>query len=208
MHGFSRRMSGVAPPVPCLTRSLSSRAMRTGRLASIALGLTCLALGPALAGCGGDDGDDPVAEDNQDLFTSDGFESALDAVAEEAGDAADLQQIQVTQAGADFKLREAEGVRGLIYTGGELRGVEVEVVGEFAGESFPLSEVDPEALTRIIAGVQAQTGNQGTAVTALTLDRGGLDGELRWTVRTTTPGPDSSLNEVFFADAEGTVEPD
>jgi hypothetical protein len=181
--------------------------MSLGRLASIAVGLACLGLVLGPAGCGGDDGDDSAAEGNQELLTTDGFEGALDAVAEEAGDAAEVQQIQVTQAGADFQLRAGEGIRGLIYTGGELRDVEVEVVGEFAGESFPLSDVDPEALTRIIAGVQAETGNQGTVLTALTLDRGGLDGELRWTVKTTTPGTTASLNEVFFADAEGTVEP-
>jgi hypothetical protein len=178
--------------------------MDATRLGALAAGLCCL----ALVACGGDDdGDAPGTEENQALFSTDGFGRALDAVAEEAGEDAAVQQIQVTQAGADFKLRDGESVRGLIYTGGELQEVAVEVVGEFGGESFALSDVDPGAIDRIIAGVHDQTGAATTVVNALALARGGIDGELRWTVNASTPGSDASVNEVFFADAEGAVEP-
>jgi hypothetical protein len=174
------------------------------RLAAIALGVCCL----ALAACGGGDDDDgPSTEGNEELFSTDGFSRALDAVAEDAGEDVQVQQVQITQAGADFKLSEPEGVRGLIYTGGELQEVQVEVVGTLGGESFALSEVDPEAIDRMIEGVHEQTGEINTVVTALALDRGGIDGELKWTIKTTTPGSASSTNEVFRAAADGTVEP-
>jgi hypothetical protein len=169
----------------------------------LALTLACLAAAAiGVAGCGGEDDDGPSTQGNEELLTSDGFGEALDAVAEEAGDDAEVISIQVTQAGADFKLQGGEGVTGLIYTGGELQEVQVDVIGpiDSGGSTFPLSEVDPDAIDRIIDGVREEAGDDA-AVTALALEQGGI-GELRWTINTRA----GAVNRVFRAAPDGTLE--
>lgn len=170
-----------------------------------------LALGAVLgtASCGGDGDGGPSTEGNEDLFTSGGFQEAVDAVGESAGDDVNVLQIQITQAGADFKLSEDQGVSGLIYTGGELREVEVDVVGPIGpgAEGFPLGEVDPEAIDKIVDGVRSQTGDGDPVVSAITFERANVGGELRWTINTRASDATSSANLVFHAAPDGTLAP-
>jgi hypothetical protein len=155
------------------------------------------------AACG-DDGSDGGAstEGNEELFTSAGFEQALDAVKEESGDDAPILQIQVTQAGADFKIREGERATGFIYTGGELHDEEVDVIGPgtLEGQDFPLTEVDAAAIDRIVFGVEEQAGVPDTRVAVMTLEKSAVDGELKWVVNAEGGG---RAGLVYNADPDG-----
>jgi hypothetical protein len=144
-----------------------------------------LAGATVLAACGDDGGGGGASiEGNEELFTSAGFERALDAVKEESGDEAPVLQIQVTQGGADFKIRDGEQATGFIYTGGELHDEEVDVIGPgtLEGQDFSLTEVDAAAIDRIVSGVKEESGVPDIKVTVLTLEKGTVDGELKWVV--------------------------
>jgi hypothetical protein len=140
---------------------------------------------PVFAACGDDGGAGGAStEGNEELFTSAGFEKALDAVKEESGDEAPILQIQITQGGADFKIRDGERATGFIYTGGELHDEEVDVIGPgtLEGQDFPLTEVDTAAIDRIVSGVKEQGGVPDIKVTVMTLEKSAVDGELKWVV--------------------------
>jgi hypothetical protein len=128
-----------------------------------------------IAACGG--GEDPSGEE---LFSGDGFGRAHDAVREEAGADAPLLRVQVTDRGAEFQLL-GEEPRGLIYTGEALQETEILAPAGLAEAAFPLSEVDPEAIGRLVDSAKKQAGGELTPV-AVTLERSTLDGELRWTL--------------------------
>jgi hypothetical protein len=137
------------------------------------------------AACGDDGGGGGAStEGNEELFTSAGFENALDAVKGESGDDAPILQIQITQGGADFKIRDGEQATGFIYTGGELHDEEVDVIGpgSLEGQDFPLTEVDAAAIDRIVSGVKEQAGVPDIRVTVMTLEKSPVDGELNWVV--------------------------
>ncbi|HEU4980514.1 MAG TPA: hypothetical protein VFT14_04795 [Solirubrobacterales bacterium] len=166
----------------------------------LTIGLALAAL--ALAACGGDDdGGDPAAA-NEELFTTAGFQQAYDGVTEEAGEGAQVLQVQITSGGASFKLRSGEQATGFVYTDGELHDQEVEVIGpgSLEGTDFPISEVDPAAIDRIVEGVRSESGVSGIEPTVMTLEKGAVDGELRWTVNAEGGGR-SGL--VYTADPDG-----
>jgi hypothetical protein len=166
---------------------------------------TALALAAAavLAACG-DDGDSggPSTEGNEELFTTAGFTKAVDAVSEEVGDDAPILQVQITQAGADFKLRDGDGATGFIYSGGELHDEEVDVVGPgtLEGQDFPLTEVDPAAIDVIASGVRDQSGFPDVKVAVMTLEKSPVDGELKWVVNAEGGGRPGL---VYNADPDG-----
>lgn len=128
----------------------------------------------AIAGCGGDE------RSGGELLSGDGLERALDAVREEAGEDASLLRVQITDRGSEFQLAGARP-RGLIYTGEALQETEIVTAGGVAAAAFPLADVDPEAVERLIDGAEAQRDGSFEPV-AITLERSRLDGELRWTV--------------------------
>jgi hypothetical protein len=167
-------------------------------------GLTVgLAIGAlALTACGGDDGGGDPAAANEELFTSAGFQEAYDAVTEEAGEGAQVLQVQITSGGASFKLRSGEQATGFVYTDGELHDQEVEVIGpgSLEGTDFPISEVDPAAIDRIVEGVRSESGVSDVAVTVMTLEKGTIDGVLRWTVNAEGGG---RTGLVYTADPDG-----
>jgi hypothetical protein len=157
--------------------------------------LAALALATGLVACGGDD-----EVSNEDLLTADGFETALEAVEDEAGDDADALRVQVTAAGAEFRLLTEDGATAYAYGGGELAEVQVAVIaGSLEGEEFPLSDVDPGAIDEIAEAVSGELGDEA-ALTALTLETAGLDGVPRWTV--SAQAPDGAV-EVFVAESDG-----
>lgn len=168
-----------------------------------ALIASALAATAVLAACGGDgDGGGPSTEGNEELFTTAGFTEAVDAVSEEAGDDAPILQIQITRAGADFKLRDDDGARGFIYTGGDLLDEQVDVVGPgtLEGQDFPLTEVDPAAIDVIASGVRQQSGVPDVKVTVMTMEKSAVDGELKWVVNAEGGG---RAGLVYNADPDG-----
>jgi hypothetical protein len=157
--------------------------------------LAALALAAGLVACGGDD-----EVSNEDLLTASGFETALEAVEGEAGDDAAALRVQVTAAGAEFRLLTEDGATAYAYSGGELAEVQVAVIaGSLEGEEFPLSDVDPGAIDEIADGISDKLGDDA-ALTALSLETAGLDGVPRWTV--SAQAPDGS-GEVFVAEPDG-----
>jgi hypothetical protein len=143
----------------------------------------CLGAGAiALAGCGGSSGGTST-NGNQELFTTAGFQKAYDAVKDKAGGKPALQ-VQVTQGGADFKLRDGEKATGFVYTGGDLHEEQVQVIGpgSLNGQDFPFSEIDPAAIDKIVAGVKSVSGIGDIKVTVLTLEKSAVDGKLKWTI--------------------------
>ena len=157
--------------------------------------LAALALAAGLVACGGDD-----EVSNEDLLTSSGFETALDAVKGEAGDDAEALRVQVTAAGAEFRLLTDDGGTAYAYSGGDLAEVQVAVIaGSLEGEEFPLSDVDAGAVDEIADAVGDELGD-GAALTTLTLEPAGLDGVARWTVSAQAP---DGAGEVFVAESDG-----
>jgi hypothetical protein len=161
-----------------------------------------IAAAVALAACGDSGGSAPSTEGNADLFTSAGFQKALDAVKGESGDDAPVLQIQITEGGADFKLRQGEQASGFIYTGGELQEEQVDVVGPgtLEGQDFPLNEVDAAAIDKIIDGVKQTRGVSDIKVTVMTLEKSAVDGKLKWVINAEGGG---RTGLVFNAELDG-----
>src|SRR6266540_2440483 len=134
----------------------------------------------ALAACGSSGGTSTTG--NDDLFTSAGFRKAYDAVKDKAGGKPALQ-IQITQAGADFKLRDGEQATGFVYTGGSLHDEEVQLIGpgSLNGQEFPLEETYVTAIDKINQGVKAKAGISDLKITVMTLEKSAVDGQLKWT---------------------------
>ena len=175
------------------------------RLRGAAIALA-IAAGLALVACGGDDDStEPISnEGNEELFTTAGFQPAFDAVEEQAGSDAAVLQLQITQGGgADFKLLDGEGANGLIYTGGQLVGEEVEIVGggSLDGRDFPFTEIDPGAIDELVAGARDASGIEDLEITVLTLERRATGGEVAWVINAAGGG---RTGLVYFADPDGT----
>jgi hypothetical protein len=148
-------------------------------------GLTiCAALSAlALSACGGG-GSNVSTNGNSDLFTTAGFQKAYDAVQGKAGENAQALQVQITEGGADFKLRSGEQATGFVYTGGDLHDEKVDVIGpgSLEGQDFPFSEIDPSAIDKIVSGVKQQARVNDLKVTVMTLEKSAVDGQLKWTI--------------------------
>jgi hypothetical protein len=167
--------------------------------ASVASLLTALLLATALAACGSSGGTSTTG--NDDLFTTAGFQKAYDAVKAKAGGKPALQ-VQITQGGADFKLRDGESATGFVYTGGDLHDEQVQVIGpgSLNGQDFPFSEIDPDAIDKIVAGVKSVSGISGIKVTVMTLEKSAVDGKLKWTINAEGGG---RTGLVYNADPDG-----
>lgn len=151
-----------------------------------------VAAGIALAACG----EETV---NENPFTSEGFGNAVEAIAEDAGEDTSLVQVQIKQGRALFKAREGDSVRVLVFPGDVFEPVGPEAVGETpGGEEFPLSDVDPEAVDRILEAVGEQSEVRGIEVSVMTLQRR-ADEELGWVIRAEGGGQ----RLVLDADADG-----
>ncbi len=176
---------------------------------AIAAAAVCalFALGGIAVGCGGGDdsgGGSPTlsAEPSEELLTSAGFEPALDAVAEKAGDDALVLQLQLSERGAVFRLIEGGEPSSLLYTGGgQLVEQEIEVLGTQLSpdDAFAVSDIDPAAIDRIADGVVQEAG-EGTELTGLTLEFVEGASEVVWTA--SARAEDGSA-QVFSAELDG-----
>ncbi|MFL5907017.1 MAG: hypothetical protein ACJ75Z_05425 [Solirubrobacterales bacterium] len=153
----------------------------------------------ALAACGSSGG--TSTSGNDALFTSAGFQKAYDAVKAKAGGKPALQ-LQITQGGADFKLRDGEKATGFVYTGGDVHDEEVQLVGpgSIEGQDFPFSLIDPAAIDKIVSGVKSQSGVSDIKVTVMTLEKSAVDGQLKWAVNAEGGG---RTGLVYTADPDG-----
>src|SRR6266545_7510475 len=135
----------------------------------------------ALAACGSSGG--TSTNGNDDLFTTAGFQKAYDAVKDKAGGKPALQ-VQVTQGGADFKLRDGEQATGFVYTGGDLHDEDVQLIGpgSLEGQDYPFDQIDPAAIDKIVSGVKSQADVSDLKVTVMTLEKSAVDGQLKWTI--------------------------
>jgi hypothetical protein len=138
----------------------------------------------ALAACGDSGGSIVSTNGNSDLFTTAGFQKAFDAVQNKAGENAQALQVQITEGGADFKLRNGEQATGFVYTGGDLHDETVDVIGpgSLEGQDFPFSEINPAAIDKIVSGVKQESGVSDLKVTVMTLEKSQVDGTLKWTI--------------------------
>jgi hypothetical protein len=155
----------------------------------------------AIAACGGSNGGTST-NGNSDLFTTAGFQKAYDAVKDKAGENATVLQVQITTGGADFKLRQGEQATGFVYTGGELHDEQVDVVGpgSLEGQDFPIAQVDPAAIDKIISGVESESGASDVKVTVMTLEKSAVDGQLKWAINAEGGG---RTGLVYNADPDG-----
>jgi hypothetical protein len=165
----------------------------------LTIGLALSAI--ALAACGGSSGGTST-NGNDDLFTTAGFQKAFDAVKDKAGENGQALQVQITEGGADFKLRNGEQATGFVYTGGDLHDEQVQVVGpgSLNGQDFPFSEIDPAAIDKIVTGVKSQGDVSDLKVTVMTLEKSPVDGQLKWTINAEGGG---RTGLVYNADPDG-----
>ena len=166
-------------------------------------GLTmCLAVSAlVLAACGSSSGDTST-DGNSDLFTTAGFQKAFDAVQDKAGENAQALQVQITEGGADFKLRSGEQATGFVYTGGDLHDEKVEVIGagSLEGQDYPFSEIDPAAIDKIVSAVKSEGRVSDLKVTVMTLEKSPVDGKLKWTINGEGGG---RIGLVYTAEPDG-----
>jgi hypothetical protein len=165
----------------------------------LTIGLALSAI--ALAACGGSSGGTST-NGNSDLFTTAGFQKAFDAVKDKAGENGQALQVQITEGGADFELRNGEQATGFRYTGGDLHDVQVQVVGggSLEGTDFPFSEIDPAAIDKIVSGVKDKAGVSDLKITVMTLEKSPVDGQLKWTINAEGGG---RTGLVYNADPDG-----
>ena len=183
---------------------LHARCLEEDQLKASKWGLAVvLAIGSvALAACGGSDSESVSNEGNEDLFTTAGFTDAYDAAKEKAGNDAELLEVRITGGGAEFTLKSGEEATGFIYTGGELHDQEVTLVGpgSIEGTQFPMAEVDPAAIDKIVDGVSNESGISDIKVQVMTLDKKNVEGTLRWTINAEGGG---RTGLVYNADPDG-----
>jgi hypothetical protein len=151
--------------------------------------LLALAAALSLAACGGSDSDsgDSSTEGGGDQFTTAAFKETLDQVKADVGEDAELLDVQITSAGTDYKIRSGDQATGLHFDPGssDAQDVDVELIGSGAIEDnvFPISDVDPAAIDKMVEGAPAAIGVDDFEVTVMTL---GLsfsgNGDVNWTI--------------------------
>jgi hypothetical protein len=144
----------------------------------------------ALAACGSSGSSDSSSSSSSgggDQFTSAALATTLDAVKSKAGDTAELLEVQITSGGTDYKIRDGEKATGFHFDPGssDAQDVQVDVIGSgsLANSAYPISEVDPAAIDKMLADAPEASGASDFVPTVMTLGNSfSTSGEIQWTV--------------------------
>ena len=145
----------------------------------------------ALAACGSSGSSSSSSPSSSsgggDQFTSAALAKTLDVVKSKAGDTAELLEVQITSGGTDYKIRDGEKATGLHFNPGssDAQDVKVEVVGtgSLANSAYPISEVDPAAVDKMLAQAPDVSGASDFKVTVMTLGNSfSVNGDVQWTI--------------------------
>ena len=142
-----------------------------------------------------------------DLFTTAGFAQALDRVKAEAGSGRELTRMFINDVQAQFIVLRGDGVEAYSVRGdtGELERQDATVTisgsADLSDFAFPLDQVDPAAVDRMLAAAAKQSGSDDFRPTVLSLERGIPFGRraLEWTINAQGGG----RNLLYRADADG-----
>jgi hypothetical protein len=144
----------------------------------------------ALAACGSSSSSDSSSSSSSgggDQFTSAALAKTLDVVKSKAGDTAELLEVQITSGGTDYKIRDGEKATGLHFDPGssDAQDVQVNVIGSgsLANSAYPISEVDPAAIDKMLADAPEASGASDFLPTVMTLGNSfSTSGEIQWTI--------------------------
>jgi len=143
----------------------------------------------ALAACGGSDSSSSSSDSGSsgggDQFTTASLQKTLDTVKGKVGENAELLEVQITTAGTDYKVRAGEQANGFHFDPGssDAQDVKVDVVGagSLANSAFPISQVIPAAIDKMVAGAPQAAGTDDFNVTVMTLGKS-FSPDVQWTV--------------------------
>jgi hypothetical protein len=141
----------------------------------------------------------PVAEGGP--FTSASLDSALAAVRGEAGADSELTRLTINDVQTQFIVRRGDGIEAFSIRAdsGELSREEATITisgdATIADFAFPLAEVDPAAIDRMLSEARKLTGVQDLTPTVLTLERQIPFGsrELEWAINAQGDGRNLTL---------------
>jgi hypothetical protein len=158
----------------------------------------------ALAACGSSGGSGSGGgSGGGDQFTSAAFQRTLDQVKLDTGEDTELLEVQITSAGTDYKIRAGEKASGLHFDPGssDSQDVQVNVIGtgSLADSAFPISDVDPAAIDRMVNGAPAASGADDFKVTVMTLGKS-FTPDVMWTINGEASG---RTGLVLMADPDG-----
>jgi hypothetical protein len=145
----------------------------------------------ALAACGSSgsssDRSSSFSSGGGDQFTSAALAKTLDAVKSKAGDTAELLEVQITTGGTDYKIRDGEKATGLHFApgSGDPQDVQVDIIGtgSLDNSAYPISEVDPAAVDKMVAQAPEVSGASDFKVTVMTLGNSfSTSGDIEWTI--------------------------
>jgi hypothetical protein len=145
------------------------------------------ALGLAACGSSSSSSDSGSSGSGGDQFTTAAFQKTLDAVKDDVGQDAELLEVGINSAGTDYKIRSGEQASGLHFDPGSSDGQDVKVdligAGSVADSAFPISEVDPAAIDKMLAAAPAAIGADDFTVTVMTLGRTfSVSGDVQWSI--------------------------
>ena len=164
--------------------------MSRGALPRILIALAAGFAALALAACGSSDSDsssDDSSSGGGDQFTSAELAKNLDVVKSKAGDTAELLEVQITSGGTDYKVRDGEKATGYHFDPGstDAQDVQVDVIGSGSLENsaYPISEVDPAAVDKMLFDAPEVSGVSDFTPTVMTLSNSfSVSGEVQWTI--------------------------
>jgi len=158
----------------------------------------------ALAACGGSGDSGSGGNSNSgEQFTTAAFAETLDTVKLNAGVDAELLEVQITSAGTDYKIRAGENASGLHFDPGsnDPEDIQVDVIGTGSLEdsAFPVSDVDSDAIDKMVDGAPAASGADDFKVTVMTLGKT-FTPDVMWTINGEASG---RTGLVLNADPDG-----